>query len=113
VKRSRHVVLLITGSVLLTACSQEQDQGRGYSGEFGTNNGIGTNSAGYAAPGRTVVHHSPMIYPWYHPYRYFSSGSSSSRSGLSSSGQSRSGSSSGASAAPARGGFGSHSSSSS
>jgi hypothetical protein len=117
VKKSRQVVLLITGSVLLTACNQEQNQGAGYSADFGTNQPGASNSSTYVGPGGTrVVHHSPIIYPWYHPSRYFGPGSSPSRSsGLSSPSRSGSGNSgaSHTSSSPSRGGFGSHSTSSS
>src|ERR1044071_2526301 len=82
VKKSKQVVLLITGSVLLTACNQEQSPVSNYSADFGTNAPAGSNSSGYVGPGGTVVRHSPIIYPWYHPNRYLGPGSSSSRSGL-------------------------------
>jgi hypothetical protein len=117
VKKSKHVVLLITGSVLLTACNQQQEQQAGWM-ENATNSS-GTNST--RGRGNVLYHPSPVIYPWYHPGRYFGSdpnrtsvrsGTSSSRSGVSSANRSSSGSSASHSST-SRGGFGSHSSSSS
>jgi hypothetical protein len=100
VKKSRHVALLITGSVVLAACNKTDDSATpGASASWSTNldGAIVTNQ------NRTIPR---THYAWYHPARYFSAGSRSSSSSTS-----KSSSSSSRSSSTSRGGFGSKGSS--
>ncbi len=101
-KRSQKVALVITSSVVLTACDQTgEPSGPGGSTvvSYTTNYIAGTPQVitNYATRRATTTR------SWYHPSRIFSSGSSSGSRGSSTS-PSRS--------SPSRGGFGSHPSSS-